>query len=46
MIIINFPRPYDRGFHRIKFVALHLEERGKVQGELHTSTGLNKEDKT
>ena len=35
---INFPRPYGRGFYRFNFVALHLEEKEKMQGELHPST--------
>ena len=35
---INFPRPYGRGFHGLNFVALHLEGKRKMQGELHPST--------
>ncbi|MDP2920428.1 MAG: aldehyde ferredoxin oxidoreductase N-terminal domain-containing protein [Dehalococcoidia bacterium] len=37
-IQINFPRPYGRGSHCLNFVALHLEEEGKMQGELHPTT--------
>jgi hypothetical protein len=38
MFSINFPRPYGRGFHGLNFVALHLEGKRKMQGELHPST--------